>query len=248
MPKIKRQFKKIDDEELKKEAPQMTYRDAVRQDDHDEAFAIYFRERSLSKVSEKIGIPRATLHNWRKKYKWEDRIKEIDSKSRVKIDKSLEKMNEFHTRAFRFVQLRAFQELKDGKHVKCPTCKKYITECPHCAEDGIKTILPGKLMFKSVGEAAKVLENSIKGERLVSGLTTSNVGVSIIQNLSDEFMDRLGVALGRMVQRGFVTDFLVTKIVNEFSQTMNERPITVGQLKEGKKDDAIEAEYEDMDE
>jgi hypothetical protein len=51
-----------------------------------------------------------------------------------------------------------------------------------------------------------------------------------------------------VVQRGFVTDFLVTKIVNEFSQTMNERPITVGQLKEGKKDDAIEAEYEDMDE
>lgn len=245
--KITRGFENgIDDEELQKEAPEMDYRDSINQGDADEAFQIYFRERNIAEVHRQTDIPKPTLYHWRKKYGWDDRIAKIEEKGRVKIDKSLVQMQEAHQKAYRFVQMRAFQELKEGKHVRCPICKKVIVECPYCKEEGVQTILPGKLEFKSVGEAANVLDTAIKGERLVAGLTTSNVGIAIIQSLSDEFSERLGIALGRLLDSGFITDYIITRIVNEFSQVMNETPITVGKLKSGK--ETVDAEYEEADE
>lgn len=243
MAKVNR--KPITNDDLIEESPQMNYKDAIDQEDHDEAFAIYFRERNFAEVERKTGIPKATLYSWRRRYNWDERIAKIEAKSRVKIDRSLQEMNDHHSKVFRFLQLRAFQELKDGEHIRCPTCKKYITVCPHCEKEGIKTQLEGKLKFKSVGEASKVLDTAIKGERLVAGLTTSNVGTAIIQNLSDEFSNRLGIALGRLLDSGFITDFIISKIVNEFSQAMNEKPITVAQLRASNQsdDDYIDAEY-----
>lgn len=245
--KIERQYGEgIEDSELEKKAPEMDYNDSLKQDDHDKAFMYYFRYRNISEVSRLTDIPKSTIYHWRKKYEWDNRINSIEKKGRVKIDRSLEEMQSQHQSVYRFLQARTLQELKDGSYVQCPKCKTEISHCPECAKEGKKVELPKKLQFKSVGEAARVMDTAIKGERLVSGLTTSNVGVQVIQSLSDEFSQRLGQALGRLLEGGVLTEYIMTRVVNEFSMIMNEKPITVGQLKAGAEAETTDAEFEEV--
>lgn len=229
----------VKDEDILKESPELDYKDAVHQVDHDEAFQLYFRLRNVSKVAEKCDISKSTIFSWKKKYAWDDRIRSIEEKSRAKVDRSLEEMTKLQQNMYRFLQMRAFAEIREGSYMICPKCNNEVDTCPIC-----ESKLPKKLQFRNMNEVIRVLDTAIKGERLVSGLTTSNVGIQVIQMLSDQYSERLGIALGRLVKNSIITEYMFSKIINEFNMAMNEKPITVSQLKSGNTSDIIDVEPE----